>query len=125
MPAEGIRRDDVLAASVLHDGAALGLAIYADYLLKPPGVIGLRKLPLPVCHGQIVYPLFDTAQCRFRCRAVSWYAHLAESVEIVPAEFYYFGAPGMPRSATEYHQYYDICQAMADVHPVGPAEIVD
>lgn len=54
-----VRRDDVRAASVLQDGAALGFAVNANYLhagivLEQSGVTGLRELPHPVGHGQFV-----------------------------------------------------------------------
>lgn len=50
---------------------------------------------------------------------------LVEPVQVVPAEFYYFGARDMARGAAEYHQHYDVGQAVADVPSVRPAEIGD
>ena len=83
----------------------------------------MSELPHPLGHRQFVYPLLDTAQRRLRRHSVSEHAHFTEFVQVVPAEFYYFGTHDISRSAAEYHQYYDIRQTVADVPFVRPAEI--
>ena len=122
--------DDVRAASVRQHGSGQGLAVNADYLhaslaFEHSGVIVLGELPHPLCHGQLVYPTLDTAQRSLRRHSVPEHAHLAEPVQVVPAEFYYFGTRDMPLGAAEHHQHYDVGQSVADVPLVRPAEIGD
>ena len=99
--------------------------LHASLVVEQSGVIGLGELPHPLCHGQLVYPTLDTAQRRLRRHSVPEHAHLAEPVQVVPAEFYYFGTRDMLRGAAEHHQHYDVGQSVADVPLVRPAEIGD
>lgn len=84
---------DVWIAAVLQYGAAFGLTIHADYLhaavLQQFVVVCLCKRLHPVGQGRLVHPVFNATQRRLRWHTIPKHAHLAESVEIMPAKFYY------------------------------------
>ena len=102
------------------------LAIHADYVPSTTAPAkfreeGFGKLLHPICHGNVVNPVFYAAECRLRWHSVFEHAHLLESTKIAPAEIDYVHAPDTPRRPGEYYQNQHVAEPMADVPLIRPS----
>lgn len=102
---------------------------YAYYLyflvLEQFVVVCLCKRLYPVDHGNFVNPVFNAAKSRLRWNSVQEHSNFAESVEIMPAEFYYIGASDASVCPSQHQQHYAVVQTMPDVPFTRPPEIGD
>lgn len=82
-----------------------------DDITRPSGT----RDPGPAEPEGRVACLITTAQGRLRGYAVFEHPHLAEFADIVTPVCDYVGAANLPRGPAEYHQHYDVAEAMPDV----------